>query len=146
LDSLVFVAHLARAVATLRVSDEHLVPGDVSVLLGCEPTKGWAKGETLTSQGVMRTARVGHWSLDAAETEPADLDAQVTAILSRLTTDEAVWAKLCADYHVDLFCGWFMQRGNEGVSIKPETMAALGSRGILLDIDLYSGDSKKSPD
>jgi hypothetical protein len=39
-----------------------------------------------------------------------------------------------------------MQYGNEGVSIKPETMAALGSRGILLDIDMYSGDSEKLPD
>jgi hypothetical protein len=140
------VADLARAVATLRVKGEHLVPGDVSVMLGCEPTRGWAMGDTLTSRGAMRTARVGQWSLEAGETEPADLDAQVTAILSRLTTDEAVWAGLCAEYDVDLFCGWFMQHGNEGVSIKPETMAALGSRGILLDIDLYSGDSEKPPD
>jgi hypothetical protein len=84
------VAHLARAVATLRVKGEHLVPGDVSVLLECEPTKGWAKGDTLTSHGGMRTARSGVWSLEAGDTEPADLDTQVTEMPSRLTTDEAL--------------------------------------------------------
>jgi len=86
------------------------------------------------------------WSLQAHETEPADLDAQVTAILSRLTTSDSVWAELRTKYDVNLFCGWFMEYGNEGVSIEPETMSALGTRGILLDIDLYSGDSDMAPD
>src|SRR4051794_30509829 len=97
LDSLLFVADLSRAVAALRVTGEHLVPADVSALLGCEPTKCWANGDTLASHRTTRTARFGLWSLEADETEPADLDAQVTAILSRLTSDEAVWAKLCAE-------------------------------------------------
>lgn len=140
------MADLARAVASLRVTGENLVPADVSALLGCESTKSWAKGDSLKSHGATRTARFGLWSLEADETEPANLDAQVTVILSRLTTNQAVWVKLCAEYDVDLFCGWFMEYGNEGVSIKPETMAALGTRGILLDIDLYGGDGDKAPD
>jgi hypothetical protein len=44
------------------------------------------------------------WTLQAEETVPADVDAQVTAILSRLTSDEMVWAELCvrcADRPVD---------------------------------------------
>ena len=86
------------------------------------------------------------WMLQADETEPADLDAQVAAILSRLTTDESVWAAIRANYSINLFCGWFMNYGNEGVSIDPETMLALGARGILLDIDLYGGNSDKTPD
>lgn len=140
------MAELARAVASLRITDEDLVPSDVSALLGCDPTRSWSKGDTLTSHGVTRTARFGMWSLHADETEPADLDAQVTAILRRLTTDESAWAELHVRYDVDLFCGWFMEYGNEGVSIEPATMAALGTRGIRLDIDLYGGDSDKAPD
>lgn len=140
------MAELARAVASLRITGEELLPSDVSALLGCEPTKGWAKGDTLTSHGVTRTARFGMWSLQAHETKPADLDAQVTAILSRLTVDQSAWAELHSRYDVDLFCGWFMEYGNEGVSIEPETMVALGTRGIRLDIDLYRGYSDKAPD
>lgn len=87
------------------------------------------------------------WHLAADETAPADLDAQVAAILSRLTTDEPAWTELHARYDaVELFCGWFMEYGNEGVSIEPETLSALGTRGIRLDIDLYGGDGDKVPD
>lgn len=134
------VAHLARAVATLRIAGEDLVPSDVSASLGCEPTEGWAKGDALASHVTTRAARFGMWMLRADKTEPADLDAQVTAILSRLTTDESVWAGLRAEFDVNLFCGWFMEDGNEGVSIEPDTLAALGTRGIRLDIDLYGAD------
>lgn len=140
------MAELARAVASLRVVGDDLLPDDVSALLGCAPTKAWAKGDTLTSHGTSRTARFGMWSLQAEETEPGDLDAQVTAILSRLTQDEAVWAELGSKYDLDLFCGWFMKYGNEGVTIAPDTMSALGTRGIPLDIDLYGGDSEQVPD
>lgn len=146
LNSVSLVAELARAVASLRITDEELSPSDVSALLGCEPTEGWAKGDTLTSHGVTRIARIGMWSLHADETAPADLDAQVAGILSRLTTDESVWAEVHARYDVDLFCGWFMEFGNEAVSIEPETMAALGTLGIRLDIDLYGGVSDEVRD
>jgi hypothetical protein len=137
--------HLARAVAALRITGDDLVPAEVSAILGCKPTRSWTKGDTLASFGVTRTARFGMWSLQAEETAPADPDAQVTAILSRVTPDEATWAGLRAKYAIDLFCGWFMKHGNEGVSIEPETMSALGARGILLDIDLY-GDLDGEPD
>lgn len=141
------MAELSRAVAALRITDEEgeLDPRAITSALGCEPTRSWLQGETVTSHGHTRTTRFGMWSLHAPETAPADLDAQVTAILSRLTDDESVWAALRVKYNVHLFCGWFMEYGNEGVSIEPETMSALGARGILLDIDLYGGDSDKVP-
>jgi hypothetical protein len=74
-DSLLVVADLARVVASLRVIGEQLVPAAVSALLGCEPTKGWAMGDTFTSHGATRTARFGLWILEGDEIEPADLDA-----------------------------------------------------------------------
>ncbi|PUA80511.1 DUF4279 domain-containing protein [Nocardioides currus] len=140
------MAELARAVASLRVVGDDLQPDDVSALLGCAPTNAWAKGDTLTSHGASRTARFGMWSLQAEEAEPGDLDAQVAAILSRLTQDETVWAEVGYRYDLDLFCGWFMKYGNEGTTIGPDTMSALGRRGIPLDIDLYGGDSERVPD
>lgn len=100
----------------------------------------------LKSSHATRTATFGMWLLEAQETEPGNLDTQVSDILSRLTTDASAWAQLHASYGVHLFCGWFMEYGNEGISIEPETMSALGERGILLDIDMYSGDDDKVPD
>lgn len=140
------MAELARAVAALRIIGDDLVPAEVTQVLGSEPTTGWTKGDTRTFGGVTRTVSFGKWTLQAVETSPADLDVQVAEILSRLTADESVWAELRTKYDVNLFCGWFMKHGNEGVSVAPETMSALGVRGILLDVDLYCGDGEKVPD
>lgn len=132
------MAELARAVASLRITGDDLVPDEITAHLGCDPTRSYARGDTLNWKDTPpRVARFGFWSLEADETTPADLDVQVAGLLSRLTADEATWERLRAEYDMDLFCGWFMRRLNEGASIEPETLAALGTRGIRLDIDLY---------
>jgi hypothetical protein len=39
-----------------------------------------------------------------------------------------------------VFCGWFVNEGNEGVEIEPHALRALGERGIKLDLDIYGPD------
>jgi hypothetical protein len=132
------VAELHRAVAALRIVGDELLPEDVTAALGCEPSKKFARGEVLEHpMRPSRTARFGLWSLEAVETEPADLDAQIIEVLGRVTADPGVWADLGRAFAVSLFCGWFMESWNEGVFVSPVTLAALGARGIALDIDLY---------
>lgn len=41
---------------------------------------------------------------------------------------------------MDLFCGWFMERLNEGIEISPETTLALAQRHIALSLDIYGHD------
>jgi Domain of unknown function (DUF4279) len=81
------------------------------------------------------------WRLRATETTPGDLDAQVQEILSQLTNDTAIWNRLASQYDIDLFCGLFMEKENEGVGISASTLQELGARGIELSLDIYSGDS-----
>lgn len=140
------MAHLAKAVAALRVVGDGLHPAEVTHMLGCEPTTAWAKGDERTFAGVTRTTSFGMWTLGAEETTPADVDAQVKGLLGRLTSDLGTWTDLSDRYEVNMFCGWFMDVGNEGVSLEPGTLLALGERGILLDLDLYSGDNDKAPE
>jgi hypothetical protein len=45
---------------------------------------------------------------------------------------EVIWRSLTARYRVDLFCGWFMNEGGEGLEVSAETLSALGNRGIKL--------------
>jgi hypothetical protein len=80
------------------------------------------------------------WRLSASNSEPANPNAQVQAILSRLTTDLDVWRQGCAKYKVDLFCGLFLEQPNRGVSLSPETMSLLSVRGICLGFDIYAPD------
>jgi len=132
------VAELARAVASLRVTGDDLIPAEVTGLLGAEPSISFTRGEPQPHS--QRPRQFGMWSLHSASTEPADVDAQIAEILTQLTTDITVWAELAQRFNVDLFCGWFMKRGNEGVSLAPGSLTALGDRHILLDLDLYAGD------
>jgi hypothetical protein len=80
------------------------------------------------------------WALHATETTPADLDAQVDELLGRLTPELSRWHELASRFEVDLFCGWFMDRLNEGLEVSPRTLLALGERRVVLGLDIYAGD------
>lgn len=141
------MAHLARSVASLRIFGEHLQPEELSKLLGCAPTKSWQKGHTQKSKSGRRfVKKSGAWLLHASDAEPENLDGQVAELLEKLTSDIAVWSDLMQRFEVDLFCGWFMESSNEGVSISCATMRALAERGIELSLDIYGPDDKPESD
>jgi hypothetical protein len=62
----------------------------------------------------------------------------VTQLLSGLTTDMAVWNALSTRFQADVFCGLFLQEGNQGLSLSPSTLIALGRRGLPLALDVYA--------
>jgi len=89
----------------------------------------------------VRIARTGSWRFSAARREPEDLEAQIFEILDQLTGDLAVWQSL-ARSRPDLFCGLFMGSSNDGVSLSPRVLLALGERGIELGLDIYEADEE----
>lgn len=127
--------------ASLRVFGEDLRPDEVSALLGAAPSVSYARGDQISTRGqVVRLARQGMWALHATETTPADLDAQVDELLGRLTPELGRWHELASRFHVDFFCGWFMDQLNEGLEIGSRTMLALGERRVVLGLDIYGAD------
>lgn len=132
------MAHLARSVATLRIAGDDLVPEEVSAILGAEPTHAQRKGQELVSKSGTRIAKFGHWRLEAKDREPEDIDGQVTELLSGLSSDLGAWRALGERFDIDLFCGWFMNESNEGVSVSPSTLGLLSARGIELSLDIYA--------
>jgi len=136
------MAHLHKSVATLRISGDDLVPQDVTAMLGGIPTLARTKGRVIEYEsGRTPIAKFGQWHLEAENTVPEDLDRQVSEILGQLTNDLAVWSALSHRFDVDLFCGWFMEGGNEGVDISSATLLSLGQRGVRLGIDIYGSDN-----
>jgi Domain of unknown function (DUF4279) len=135
--------HLSRAVAMLRIVGPDLQPEEISAILGSQPSRSEVKGESVQSRHGLepRVAKNGVWRLEAAPTEPEDFDLQVEQLLSGLTQDLRAWNELSERFKLDVFCGWFMKESNEGVDIKPSTLAALGSRGISLALDIYAPGS-----
>jgi len=133
------VAPLAHSRATLRIIGDDLQPDDITALLGAEPSMATTRGQVNELGRGPKIWRTGTWRLEAPDAEPANPDGQIAEILDELTPDLEVWRSLAARFKVDMFCGWFMVEGNEGVSLSPDTLCALGERGIRLDIDLYGG-------
>lgn len=132
------MARLARSVATLRIIGDDLVPDEVSKLLGGTPTRAHRKGDEIPLRGAQCLARTGMWRMAATETVPEDVDAQISEILGKLTPDLESWRSLASRFRVNLFCGLFMEEGNEGLSVSPSNLIALGERGIELDLDIYA--------
>jgi hypothetical protein len=73
---------------------------------------------------------------------PGDLDGQIAGLLAGTTEDLAVWQRLTSAYDADIFCGLFLEEGNEGISLSPQTLRLLGERGIKLDFDIYAPDAQ----
>jgi hypothetical protein len=140
------LATLQLSVAALRVFGDDVIPSEISLLLGAEPSKAAIKEEPIqaSSNARARTARTGSWRLQVQDREPGDPDAQVAELLGPLTTDLQVWRDLAERFKVDLFCGWFMSESNEGISLSPKTLRALGDRGIELQLDIYGPESEAS--
>jgi hypothetical protein len=133
------MACISRSVATLRIIGDDLVPNEITQLLGASPTHAQTKGDKIVGKktGNVSIARTGMWRLRASHCEPEDLDGQIRFIFDQLTDDIAAWESIADRYRMDLFCGLFMECRNEGMELSPESLLALGSRGIKIGLDVY---------
>ena len=140
------MAAIDRSILALRVTGDDLDPDEISRILGSPPTQSERKGDIIRSQatGQSRVVKTGGWRLQAPDANPADVDGQVAQILSRLTSDTETWRVLATRYQIDIFCGLFMRESNEGLELSPATMVELGSRGILVDFDIYAPSDRSS--
>ena len=132
---------IQKSVATLRIVGDDLIPEEISRRLGCTPTVSQKKGDVIVGKrsGAKRTARTGMWSLHATDHEPEDLEAQIGELLSKVTSELAVWRDVVHKYREDLFCGLFTGSGNDGLSLSPDSLLVLGQRGIELALDIRGG-------
>ena len=121
------MAETNHAVAALRVSGSGLVFDEVSSLLGHAPT---------TTRRLKAGVMV--WVLEAAETQLQSFDQQIAELLGKVTSDLLVWRTLHERFDVNIYCGWFMDKTNEGISVSSATLQTLSQRGIPLGLEIYA--------
>jgi hypothetical protein len=92
--------------------------------------------------GLEKVADRGSWRRETERRSPGDLDAQIAELFAQLTDDLEVWNDLSRRFQADIFCGLFLNEFNEGISLSPETLAAVGSRGLSLDMDIYGTEDE----
>lgn len=130
---------IERSAASIGFYGDDLEPSEITERLG-KPTVGVKMGEVdLTPGGREKIARTGSWRLVIADQEPSDLDGQINSLLDQLSDDLGSWRDFSSRFRGRMFCGLFLGETNEGLSLRPETLARLGERGLLLDLDIYAG-------
>lgn len=113
-------------------------------MLGCEPTKAWAKGHVQHfKSGRQIVRKTGAWFLDFPITTGVTFNEQVVELFAKLTNDLSTWQQLNQRYTVDLFCGWFMSTTNDGESISVDSLRTLASRGVEVGLDIYGADEEE---
>lgn len=78
------------------------------------------------------------WTLEASDREPEDMNSQIHELFTRMTDDLSVWRSITKRFRVDLFCGLWLTGGGSGMTLSPQSLAALGERGIELGLCIYA--------
>lgn len=129
---------ISRVKVSFRLSGDDLDPTEVSRLLGVEPTRAHAQGDTHSnSQGRVYYRRFGLWLLRGSDDGEASLEEGLIGMLDRLPPD-AIVALVERGYKADFFCGLFLDHFNEGVVLSPSTLGRIARLGAELDLDIYS--------
>jgi hypothetical protein len=125
-------------IVTLRIFGDSLVPGEVTALMGIEPTRAHAKGDRHIGKDGKEYAkrRIGMWQLRAAESSDS-FESRVFGLLARLPAPGGVWEAINRRYESDLSVGYFMQPRNEEFLLTAKAVNALALRGIALLLDIY---------
>ena len=136
-----FMGILHKSAASISFFGDDLDPAEITAALGAEPTVGVRKGgHWLTKSGAEKIAPRGSWRMEAERCEPDDLDGQINDLLDGLSNDLPAWRSFSQRYRGRAFCGLFLASGNEGLTLRSETLARLGERGLLIDLDIYGSD------
>ena len=130
---------LTRSEVTLRIFGELLEPDEITRIVRCSPTRSCRAGELMKSPSgkPLRKAKEGAWMLKAETRSPANLDDQIMNLFTQLNPETEIWAKINQNYRAELFCGLMLETFNEGIGLKGQTIREIGSRGLLIDFDIY---------
>lgn len=133
------MADIDRSTISLRIVGLDLDPDEITHRLGCLPTAAAKTGDTRTNQrGEVRIIREGFWRLDSGEPDALPLETKVIDLLAKLTNDIDIWRDITHFYRIDLFCGLFLRRWNEGFTLTPSILCLLAERQIVIGFDIYS--------
>jgi hypothetical protein len=130
---------LQRAVVSLSIHGDDLIPSEITALLGAEPRLGVCKAEWFTaSHGKEMQARTGMWHFDEGYESPPDLDRQIGGLFGALSKDSAVWEDLTRRFSCYVSVGGYLDGWTGGMTLHPKTLQALAERHLPIDFDIYA--------
>ena len=67
-----------------------------------------------------------------------DIEDHISILLSRATSDLAIWRRITDAFRVDLFCALFLNAANRGIELSPLVLAQVAERRITVGFDIYA--------
>ncbi len=132
-----FGGPIDRSKVSLRIFGKDLNPEEISRLLKCRPSEAKKSGHKAVGRTKERIPQSGRWSLESELPAEKDLEEKVWDILKRVPSEQGVWKSLTGRYHVDLFCGVFLDKQNRGFGLSVKLMRELSRLGIEIGFDIY---------
>ena len=135
------MSKIYKSAVGIRFFGETLDPDELTTLLGAEPTRASRTGDiNVTSTGKRILARSGSWLIGTDDRTPGDIEAQIAELFAKLSPEIGIWTALSDRFSSDIFIGLFMEAGNEGFELGPESLAEVSARGLRLAFDVYGPD------
>ncbi|MBA8904069.1 DUF4279 domain-containing protein [Phyllobacterium sp. P30BS-XVII] len=133
------MAEVFQSAASVNFAGDDLDVEYVTRLMGAQPHLAYEKGKDhVLPNGKVRVAHTGLWNRKVKYRSLGDLNGQIAELLEPLTQNLDVWRLLSAKYRARIFCGLWLDRNNEGIDLQPETLLAVGMRGVRIELDIYS--------
>lgn len=125
--------------ATLCIHARDLNIGDLTSLLGIEPTSAHVRGDKVKPGSP--PASEGTWLLEA----PGNLTLaeKLSYLLETTTADQAVWDDLAASHRLRLNCAVFLHTWTDGFEVPAAVMEQIGRRHWGFGISAYSAEGEE---
>lgn len=127
--------------ASLSVTDEELVPEQITNLLGVQPTESQTKNIPLlrADGSVRRIPRFGRWSriLKAEQTDEWDVAEVVRMLFSGLPDSQDTWHQIAKKGKVCISLGLSVSTGSQDFAFDSDLIKMLADRSAAVWFDVY---------
>lgn len=119
-----------KTIVSIRFSGWDLDPADIGKQLG------FTQSELFES--TVKRLKNGHvvWGVRLENDEP--LEDKIETLLAQFTDDIRRWKTATEKVEVDIFCGLFLDRWNQGFNLTPNMLKKLSERNLIIGFDIYA--------
>lgn len=127
-----------EASVTLAIYGETLRPGEVSLLLGVEPTSSFEAGYKRAPRS--SPSPHGAWFYAIRGKAPLGVEDLMSMLFARAPIERSTWNRLSEQYRVRFRVALHMESGNRGFGLSHATLRKLADTGAAVTFDVYAYD------
>ncbi len=128
--------NVKAAHASLRIYHPDLDPDSITTHLKCAPSLSYRAGDRISPR-VAASRKNGMWSIASDLSRDRPLAEHIRRVLSQVSSDLSKWAEVTRQYSADIYCAIDIVKDNSVASIPAEVVAAVGARGLAIELDFY---------